>query len=215
MKPFNLTLLCLLTAFVCTAQKVKDPDEILKPAAEARPRIFMVGSFHFAYYNQDANKVEKDKQINILSNRKQAELKQLLDYISKFKPTKIAIEATEEWNALKKYRDYKSGKTELTRDEREQVAFRLMERFNLDTVYSIDASSLADDMPLSKDSAVFKPFIDSVFKDYNFRANEKYNQFFKYYTSLTQSLSLLDFFKYINSQKIFQQGLWCIHFRRF
>ncbi|MFT3680981.1 MAG: DUF5694 domain-containing protein [Ferruginibacter sp.] len=199
---------CLLFSLLCTclfvsAQTIKQPDEILKPANEERPTVFLVGAFHFEYPNLDANKVEKDKQIDILSEQKQQELKALLDHIAKFKPNKIAIEAGDWWNAMKKYRAYRDGKQPLKRDERYQIAFRLMEKFNLDTVYSIDASSAADDMLLLKDSAVFKPYVDSIFKDYNFRSSEKYLAFFNYFTEMTTKLPLLDFFKYINSPEYF------------
>lgn len=107
-------LLFLLSILFCAefvfGQALADPDKFLLPGRESLPKIFLVGTFHFEYYNADAYKVEKDKQVDILSVQKQKELKELLDYIAIFKPTKICIEAHKEWKIMDSYRLYKSGK---------------------------------------------------------------------------------------------------------
>jgi hypothetical protein len=191
----------LLITTQCLSQSMRDPDYFLVPNKDSLPQIFLVGSFHFEYYNKDAVKVGKDKQIDILSEQKQKELKVLLDYIAQFKPTKICIEAPESWNSMKRYRNYKSSKKPLARDETQQIGFRLMARFNLDTVYSVDAKTIADDLEKCKDSLVFKPYLDSIFKDYAFKSMTNYTAWFNYYTELGLTVSLLDYFKYMNSQK--------------
>jgi hypothetical protein len=197
----SISTILFLASALAYGQKLKDPDEFLIPNKGSLPKIFLVGSFHFEYYNLDAHKVEKDKQIDILSEQKQKELKQLLNYIALFKPTKICIEAPVKWRAMDKYRDYKSGKKALARDEIQQIAFRLMDRFGLDTVYSVDAGSIAEDLSANKDSLIVKPYIDSIFKNYAFRANENYTAYHNYSTELSLKTSLLDYFKYMNAPK--------------
>jgi Family of unknown function (DUF5694) len=193
----------LLTSFFLQAQKIKDPDEFLIPkGVDSLPKIFLLGSFHFEYPNLDANKVDKSKQIDILSVQKQKELKILLDYIALFKPTKICVEAPEKWNAMNKYKIYKTGK-ELGRDEVQQIAFRLMDRFKLDTVYCVDASTIADDLSESKDSIIIRPYIDEIFKDYTFKAISTYKKWFEYETEQSLKVPLFEYFKYYNSQKRF------------
>jgi hypothetical protein len=194
-------VIILLLSISSLAQKIKDPDDFLVPNKDSLPKIFLVGSFHFEYYNLDATKVEKDKQIDILSEQRQKELKELLDYISLFKPTKICIEAPEKWNSMQRYRNYKSGKKPLARDETQQIGFRLMDKFKLDTVYSVDAKTIMDELEKCKDSITFKPYLDEIFKDYNFKSSANYLKWFTYYTELGLSVSLLDYFKYMNSQK--------------
>ena len=187
-----------------TAQTMKDPDTFLLPnGTDSLPKIFFVGSFHFEYPNLDANKIEKSKQIDILSAQKQKELQQLLDYIALFKPTKICIEAPEKWNAMGKYRAYKNEKKPLGRDEVQQIGFRLMERFKLDTVYCVDAGNIADELSDSKDSLVTRPYIDAIFKDYTFKTDERYKNWLAYETALNLKSNLLDYFKHINSPKYF------------
>jgi len=194
----------LLTSFFLQAQKIKDPDEFLIPkGVDSLPKIFLLGSFHFEYPNLDANKVDKSKQVDILSEQKQKELKKLLDYIALFKPTKICIEAPVKWSAMEKYRMYKTGEKELGRDEIQQIAFRLMDRFKLDTVYSVDASTIADDLSESKDSTIIKPYIDEIFKDYSFKATPYYKKWIEYETEQNLRVPLFDYFTYFNSQKRF------------
>ena len=201
-KVFIILIGIIFTGFNGTAQKLKDPDFFLAPDKNNLPKIFLVGTFHFEYYNNDAYKIEKNKQVDILSEQKQKEVKELLDYIAVFKPNKICIEAPAKWKAMDKYREYKFGKKNLARDEIQQIAFRLMDKFQLDTVFSIDAGSVADDLSENKDSAIIKPYIDSIFKDYKFQANNNYNKWRDYLTSLQTDVSLLDFFKYQNSSKV-------------
>jgi hypothetical protein len=197
----------LLTIPFANGQKLKDPDDFLVPRTKnSLPKIFLVGTFHFEYYNKDAYKVDRDKQVDIMSSQKQKELKELLEYISLFKPNKILVEAKPEWEITDKYRKYKSQKIPLGKDEIMQIAFRLVERFKLDTIYSIDAGSIADDLPMTKDSIKFKPYLDSIFKDYSFRSNNDYIKFFKYKTSLSTTITLLSYFEYINSPKVIQRN---------
>ncbi len=203
-KPHFLLFSLLLTTLFTKAQKIKDPDEFLIPrGVDSLPKIFLLGSFHFEYPNLDANKVDKSKQIDILSEQKQKELQILLDYIALFKPTKICIEAPEKWNAMEKYRMYKTGKKELGRDEIQQIAFRLMDKFKLDTVYCVDASTIADDLTETKDSIVIRPYIDEIFKDYSFKSIASYKKWIEYETEQNSKVTLLEYFRYYNSQKRF------------
>lgn len=199
----------IFTFFLCGqflyGQILKDPDFFLVPNKDSLPKIFLVGTFHFEYYNADAYKVDKSKQINILSEQKQKEMKQLLEYISLFKPTKICVEAPENWKTMDKYRMYKTGKKELAKDEVQQIAFRLMDKFKLDTVYTVDAKSIADELLESKDSTIIKLYFDKIFENYNFKANDNYINWQKYSTELTLKLPLLEYFKYINSPKCLQK----------
>ncbi len=184
-------------------QTIKDPDTFLIPNKDNLPKIFLVGTFHFEYYNKDASKVEKDKQVDILSEKKQKELKKLIDYIAQFKPTKICIEAPLKWDAMGKYRSYKSGEKELGKDEIQQIGFRLMDKFSLDTIYCVDAKPMCDDLMESKDSLVITPYFEEIFKDYTFKSNPEYKKWIEYETEMNLKTPLLEYFKYFNSQKRF------------
>lgn len=213
MKYLQNILLCFTALFCCTnlsAQQPVDPDNFLIGGRKL-PSVFLVGSFHFAYYNLDAHKTDKDKQVDIKSKEKQKELAALLDYIARFKPTKIAVEGGRNSGYLmNRYRQYRAGTRELKADEIEQIGFRLMERFNLDTIYGTDDMPFVSSLRNSKDSNIYRPLIDSIYKDWDFQSDDSlsqlYKKFYAYKDELAAKLPLLDFFKYMNSEKVLNRG---------
>ncbi|RZJ49281.1 MAG: hypothetical protein EOO19_05820 [Chryseobacterium sp.] len=189
-------LLCLST--VISAQK--QPSEYF---TNPKTKVLVVGSFHFDYPNLDAHKTEKGDQIDVLSPKTANEVTQLIDYIKKFKPTKIAIEAWPNWNANQKLKEYKEGKHAKQRDERYQIAMRLAKELNLNELYSIDANSVLDDLgeKFNKtDSIYFK----NMSLDYDFLSDDavskQYNAFFKN-SERKNFKSILDLFKFMNSKE--------------
>ncbi|HEX6431155.1 MAG TPA: DUF5694 domain-containing protein [Niastella sp.] len=198
-----------LLAFSIVAQSQKrgpDPDAILIGPRQ-QPVVLLVGTFHFAYYNFDAHKVAKDQQVNILSAQKQQEMEELVKYLKKFRPTKIAIEGGANTSyIMNRYRTYKRGKKPLDRNEIDQIGFRLMETCNLDTIYGVDARSLEHDLYNGKDSTAFRFTLDSIFADYDFigedSISKRIEQYAKADDQLALTMSLLDYFKYTNSDKI-------------
>ena len=166
-----------------------EPDSILVQNKQL-PAVLLVGTFHFAYYNLDVHKVDPSKQMDILSVQKQKELQELLAYIALFKPNKIAMEANPGWNALLKYKQYKQEQRSSEKDEIHQVAFRLMDKFHLDTVYSVNAGTIVGDLLRSKDSLQFKPYLDSIYEDWDFNSNDaaylRYNKLDEYEDKLSK-----------------------------
>lgn len=201
-----LFLVSMLVSFsLSQAQSPNDPDTFLVKN-DALPTVFLVGSFHFEYYNLDAIAVAKDKQVDILSQQKQQEMARLVAYIAQYKPTKIVVEARNSAKLGQRYRSYKAGKTALKRDETDQIAFRLAKQFNLDTLYAVDASAIDDEMMASADSVAFKKYLGDVFRDYDFRSDDtltkRYVNYFNYETALSAQLPLLDYFAFTNSPKV-------------
>lgn len=183
-----------------TAQAIKYADDFLIPNKDSLPKVLLVGTFHFEYYNLDVHKVDKAHQIDILSAQKQHELKALLNYLSLFKPTKICIEAFPGWKAVEKYRAYKAGQNKSVKDERYQIAFKLMDRFKLDTAYSINAESMANDLQSTKDSILFMPYLQNLYEGYSDKDNSAYVKWRDYKTALSTKIPLLPYFKYLNAQ---------------
>ena len=67
------------------------------------------------------------------------EIAQVVAALEKFRPTKIAVEATVGEDRIpRRYADYLAGKHELTRDETEQIGFRLARALGHTTVYPVD-----------------------------------------------------------------------------
>ncbi len=101
----------------------------------ARPEVLILGTFHMANPGHDIYNMEAD---DVLSPKRQQEIAQLLDVLKKFQPTKIAIESDPFGKRAAQYSDYLAGKYTLTRNEIDQVGFRLAKELGHKTVYPID-----------------------------------------------------------------------------
>jgi hypothetical protein len=200
MKALLYTFALCLSVLISAQKK---PSEYF---TNQKTKVLVVGSFHFDYPNLDAHKTEKGDQVDVLSPKTAKEVTELIYYIKKFKPTKIAIEAWPNWNANQKLREYKEGKHTNQRDERFQIAMRIAKELNLNELYSIDANSVLDDLGEKfgkKDSLYFK----NLGADYDFLSDDiiskQYNNFFKN-TERKNFQSILDLFKFMNSKEYHQ-----------
>ncbi|WP_265429405.1 DUF5694 domain-containing protein [Chryseobacterium sp. YIM B08800] len=200
MKTSILIVLITISTFLFAQKK---PSEYFP---DPKTKVLVVGSFHFDYPNQDAHKTEKSDQIDVLEPKTATEVTDLINYIKKFKPTKIAIEAWPNWKANEKLKEYKEGKHRDQRDERYQLAMRLAKELKLNELYSIDANSVLDDLTEKfgkTDSLYFKDLL----KDYDFlnddRISQQYTTFIKN-TERKNFKSILDMFKYMNSKEYHQ-----------
>ncbi len=113
--------------------------------ADARPEILIVGTYHMANRNHDAYNVHAD---DVLSPKRQQEVAQLVNVLKKFHPTKIAIEAdVDNQHVAREYSDYRAGKYTLSRDETNQVGYRLAKELGHPNVYPVNAWA-GNDFPL-------------------------------------------------------------------
>jgi len=115
-------------------------------ASSATP-VLLLGTWHMDNPGKDMLNLKTD---DVLVPRRQKEIEELVNRLAKFRPTRVLIEAPYgdpvRPNA---YADYLAGKHDLSRDEREQVAFRLARRMNLSTVPGIDYPMDLDDSQLN------------------------------------------------------------------
>lgn len=191
----------------------KDPDSILVQS-DTLPKVLLVGTWHFNYPGLDAHSTEENLRINIFSERRQEELKELLDYISKFKPTKIAVEGGRNSGYLiRRFERWKNGTRPLGASEIDQIAVRLMGRFSLDTLYGVDAYPLLleiRDNRRADSTKTNKDYIDSLIEGNSYGGNDKisqrYSEFYRFKDTLEVENTLLQNFKYINSDKVLDRG---------
>ncbi len=101
-------------------------------------QVLMLGTFHFNYPGLDTHK-PKDK-IDILSDERQAEVRELVDLLADFKPTKVAVERRlqREAELNEEYQAYRGGTFELPRSEVYQLGFRIAARHDHTRLYPID-----------------------------------------------------------------------------
>jgi hypothetical protein len=104
--------------------------------ADARPEVLVLGTYHMANPGRDVHNVEAD---DVLSPRRQRELDQLVELLARFRPTKIAIESDPGGPRPAQYVDYLAGRYTLTRNEIDQIGFRLARRLGHRAIYPVDA----------------------------------------------------------------------------
>ncbi len=186
-----------------------DPDEILQKDI-VPAEVLLVGSFHFAYYGLDSHVTKEEDQINVLSPERQKEMKELLDYISEFKPNKIVVEGGRNSGyIIRRYEEYISDPSSHRANEIDQIAFPLMKKFGLDTLYGCNSWSLAGDMSKHKDSLVFNAFMDSIWRDEISFNDPMDSMYFVYYDkddALAKEYTLLEYFKWMNNDKNIDRG---------
>lgn len=196
----------ILSQFLFAQNGFSDPDSILV-GNKKLPKVLLVGSWHFNYPSLDKHVVEEKDRINIYSEKRQEELKELIDYIAKFKPTKIVVESGRNTGYLiSNFKRYKNGEEELYANERSQIGMRLVERFKLDTIYGVDAYPLLLALNDQRDSLAPKTYIDHILERHYFggedEMSKKYTELFNYKTRMQVENPLLETFKYMNSDKV-------------
>lgn len=96
----------------------------------------VLGTFHF---QGSADIIQSDSG-DLMSTQKQQEIDDIINKLSKFEPTKVAVEAEKKKNEYlnKNYHDYINGSFDLSVNEVHQLGFKLGKVLNLETIYGID-----------------------------------------------------------------------------
>jgi len=118
-------------------------DKILIDPAAPPVKVLLLGSFHFGYPNRDQHKTDSAHMMDVLSAQRQQEIRQLLNVLAAFKPTRIYVEQSSQAFTDSLYNAYREGKHTLRRNEIDQLAFRLSKELQLPKVYAVDASDFA------------------------------------------------------------------------
>jgi hypothetical protein len=106
-------------------------------ALAGRPEVLVLGSYHMANPGQDIFNLQAD---DVLVPKRQAEMAAVIAVLKKFQPTKIAVERYPgDRRTAQDYAEYLAGKRALTRNEIEQIGFRLAKELAQDTVHGVDA----------------------------------------------------------------------------
>ncbi|SOC43895.1 DUF5694 domain-containing protein [Ureibacillus acetophenoni] len=123
-----------------------------------KPKVLIVGTFHFGG-SADYIQVETD---NLLSEKRQGEIIEVVGRLAKFNPTKIAVEYVKEnEEALnEEYQNFLKGTYELKVNEIDQIGFRLAKEMGHQKVHSIDwmgdvgSRSIDEVMDWAKDNQI-------------------------------------------------------------
>jgi hypothetical protein len=134
------TLVVVLVVALASAKHAfaQAPLAVAPGAGAPAPRaeVLVLGVYHMANPGRDIFNMKAD---DVLAPKRQAEIAELIAVLKKFGPTKVAVEA-DVWNedVAKRYADTLAGRHELSRNETEQVGFRLAKELGHKTVYPVD-----------------------------------------------------------------------------
>jgi hypothetical protein len=113
---------------------------------EGKTKLMFLGMYHFSNPGLDQFNLESD---DVLTPKRQAEIEAVVSKLAAFKPTKIAVEAPFGDSAtIARYKAYLAGTHQLSRNETEQIGFRLAKMLGHPTIYPIDVSGSLDDTAL-------------------------------------------------------------------
>jgi len=113
---------------------------------DKRPEILIVGTYHMANRGHDVYNVQAD---DVLLPQRQQEIVEVIEALKKFRPTKIAIKADiDSQTVAQEYSDYLAGKYTLSRDETNQLGYRLAKVLGHKSVYPVNAWA-GNDFPIS------------------------------------------------------------------
>jgi hypothetical protein len=111
--------------------------EAQTPPPVEQPQLLVLGVYHFANPGLDVVKVDI---ADVLSAGRQAEIQSVVESLARFRPIRIAVEASPSsaprLDSL--YEAYRSGRHELSRDETQQLGFRLAAMHEHSRVYPVD-----------------------------------------------------------------------------
>lgn len=195
---YLLTLLLGFLLQVSFAQK--SPEFFLHKDAQPVP-ILLVGTFHFGYPGMDSHKTKPEDKIDVLSSERQEEMNALVDYIARFKPTKIVVEAGRNTGYLmKRYARWQNGTYDLKRQEIDQLAFPLMKQFDIDTLYGCDAPSFLWSTLYSEDSMAMQPVLNRIAEVEKTKdpMEEQFYEWYSYTDQYTLNHTLLETFQLMN-----------------
>jgi hypothetical protein len=173
---------------------VKAQVGIVDRDARTKPTLVILGTYHMG---TPGNNVVNPKVNDVTTPERQKQIVELVEKLKKFKPTKIVVEIDLEDDAKTQeiYERYLSGNYQLTKNETNQIGFRLAKELGHKKVYCVDWSDFWDDPAINYEKYASKDAeLDSFLKEvYRNLKKEVDAEFEKLYPlSITDQLILLN-----------------------
>ena len=132
---------CLALASIftfCFASYAQKP----KRSVVQKPTVLVLATYHTDNPGLDLMNIQSD---DVLTEKRQKEIREFVNLLKRFKPTKIALEAP--FGSVKvneQYSHYLRSEYQLTRNEIDQIGYRLAKELNHQKVYGVDAEGKFD-----------------------------------------------------------------------
>ena len=130
-------VIAALILWVNPLRGISQQSPAATPGVPARAEVLIVGTYHMTNPGRDIYNMQAD---DVLAPKRQAEIGEVIATLRKFNPTKIGVERNAgDARIASDYADYLAGRHELTRNEIEQLGFRLAEALGQKAIYPVDA----------------------------------------------------------------------------
>lgn len=162
----RIFLFCCISAFLAISAMAQD----------TKTKVLLLGCFHFDNPGLDVAKFEN---ANILSEKRQKEVLEVVEILKQFGPDKVFMEvpAGLQGRLDSNISKYKNGQFTLSGSEIHQLGYRLAKELNLPTLYAVDYrdtefpfDSLVKSATEAKQFGLLgniKKAIDSIQNDFN------------------------------------------------
>lgn len=185
---FGLCSLFLLT-FAAKAQV-----GIVDSNARTKPTLVILGTYHMGTPGRN---VVNGKVDDVTTPERQRQMAELVGRLKKFRPTKIVVEVDSEDAAKTQeaYDKYLSGNYQLTKNETNQIGFRLAKELGHRKIYCVDWSEFWDDPSINYEKFASKDpeldsFLKGVYRKLKEEVDAEHEKMFK--LSITDQLILLN-----------------------
>lgn len=128
-----------------SAFTVNPQTGIVDRDAKIKPTLVILGTYHMG---TPGNNVVNPKVADITAPERQKQLVELVERLKKFKPTKIVLECDHpeaDAKTQENYDKYLSGQFQLSKNETNQIGFRLAKESGHKKVHCVDWSDFWDD----------------------------------------------------------------------
>lgn len=161
---------------------VKAQLGVVDAEAKTKPALVVLGTYHMG---TAGNNVVNGKVDDVTSPERQKQLVQLVEKLERFKPTKIVVECDLEADekTLETYNRYLAGAYQLSKNETNQIGFRLAKQAGLKKVYCVDWSDFWDDPTIhyakyaAKDPE-FDSFLKGLYQKFKRDADAEHEKMF-------------------------------------
>lgn len=150
--------------------------------AKIKPTLVVLGTYHMG---TAGNNVVNGKVDDVTSPERQKQMVELVEKLKRFKPTKIVVECDLEDDAKTQdiYERYLSGSYQLSKNETNQIGFRLAKELGHKKVYCVDWSDFWDDPSInyekyaSKDAELDR-FLKGVYRNLKKEVDAEHEKLF-------------------------------------
>lgn len=128
---------------------------IVNKDAKIKPTLVILGTYHMG---TPGNNVVNGKVDDVSTPERQKQMAELVEKLKRFKPTKIVVECRSVNDAKTQeiYNKYLSGSYELSKNEIDQIGFRLAKELSHKKVYCVDSGGFWDDSAMNFENMLLK-----------------------------------------------------------